>query len=148
MPHKKAPYWALIGYISLKLNKIHKRYLNLMSSQDRCSYCLPHMRKPIQEASSYCMPYRIRPLGVNVISLCLRNLQVLILFTSQDSFTQAVHLTGKVITLFRQSCMKDVHSTCASQIQRSSSCRDLTTGAGWGGHSVSPHNVCTTEEVL
>lgn len=43
-----------------------------MSSEDRCSYCLPHMRKPIQEASSYCMPYRIRPLGVKVFSLCLR----------------------------------------------------------------------------
>lgn len=82
-----------------------------MSSEDRCSYCLPHMRKPIQEASSYCMPYRIRPLGVKVFSLCFRNLQVLILFTSQDSCTQAVHLTGKVILLFRQSCINDVHST-------------------------------------
>lgn len=113
MPHKKAPYWALTGNTSLKLNKIQEtlRYFNLMSSEDRCSYCLPHMRKPIQEASLYCMPYRIRPLGVKVFSLCLRNLQVLILFTSQDSCTQAVHLTGKVILLFRQSCINDVHST-------------------------------------
>lgn len=45
-----------------------------MSSEDRCSYCLPHMRKPIQEASSYCMPYRIRPLGVKVFSLTQKSI--------------------------------------------------------------------------
>lgn len=68
-----------------------------MSSEDRCSYCLPHMRKPIQEASSYCIPYRIRPLGVKVFSLCLRNLQVLILFTSQDSCTQGDFIVQTVL---------------------------------------------------
>lgn len=80
-----------------------------MSSEDRCSYCLPHMRKPIQEASLYCMPYRIRPLGVKVFSLCLRNLQVLILFTSQDSCTS--HWKGDFIvqTVLYKRCSQYIY---------------------------------------